>query len=128
MSAMPDEEYLTVAEAASFFKVSQSTIWRWIDQGDIPAYRVGRRRIRLKRGDLVHVVTPARRETKEVHAEDLEDLRRPLSDAEQKRRFAAIEQAERFQQVLLERYGGKLFPSSTETIEELRRERTDELP
>lgn len=52
MGGIVDEEYVTVAEAASFLKVSPSTIWRWIDQGVLPAYRIGQRRIRLRRVDL----------------------------------------------------------------------------
>ena len=127
MNAMPDEEYLTVPQAASLLKVSQSTIWRWIDRGDIPAYRIGQRRIRLKRGDLAHIITPARLETKEVRRLK-EELSRPLSAEEQRRLFAAIEEAKRFQQELLERRGGKLFSSSAEDLDELRNERSEQLP
>lgn len=127
MSAMPDEEYLTVAEAAALLKVSQSTIWRWIDQGDLSAYRVGQRRVRLRRRDLARLITPIHRRAEGRRAVPEADLSRPLSGTEQKRMLDAIEQAERFQQELLKRRGGKLFSSSTEIIRELRRERTDEL-
>jgi excisionase family DNA binding protein len=37
----PTDEYLTVAEAASLLRVHKSTIWRWIENGSLPAYRVG---------------------------------------------------------------------------------------
>jgi excisionase family DNA binding protein len=43
----PIGEYLTVAEAAELLKVHKSTIWRWIESGSLPAYRVGRRGVRL---------------------------------------------------------------------------------
>ena len=49
---MPTDDYLTVAEAATFLKVSQATIWRRISKGEVPAYRFGARRILLKRAEL----------------------------------------------------------------------------
>ena len=54
-----DEEYLTVAEAATLLRVAPSTIRRWIREGDVPAYRIGRRRVALKRDDLSNLITPA---------------------------------------------------------------------
>jgi excisionase family DNA binding protein len=53
-------EYCTVAEAARQLKVSVSTIWRWINAGSLTAYRVGPRRIRIKRKDLKALIRPAR--------------------------------------------------------------------
>ncbi len=48
--------YLTVSEAAARLEVSISTIWRWIARGDLRAYRVGRRSVRLKRDDVQGMV------------------------------------------------------------------------
>jgi excisionase family DNA binding protein len=45
------EEFLTVAEVAELLKLNQQTIRNWIDQGSLPALRVGRR-VRIKRSDL----------------------------------------------------------------------------
>ena len=36
-----DEDFVTVAEAATLLRVAPSTIRRWIREGDIPAHRSG---------------------------------------------------------------------------------------
>jgi excisionase family DNA binding protein len=46
-----DEYYLTVAEVAELLRLNQQTVRNWIDQGSLPAYRVGRR-VRIKQSDL----------------------------------------------------------------------------
>jgi excisionase family DNA binding protein len=45
------EEFLTVAEVATMLKLNQQTVRNWIDQGSLPALRVGRR-VRIRRSDL----------------------------------------------------------------------------
>ncbi|MFL5822056.1 MAG: helix-turn-helix domain-containing protein [Solirubrobacteraceae bacterium] len=45
------EEFLTVAEVAELLKLNQQTVRNWIDQGSLPALRVGRR-VRIRRSDL----------------------------------------------------------------------------
>lgn len=57
MSAREDD-YLTVIEAASLMRVAPSTVRRWIREGDVPAYRLGKRRIALRRTDLSALITP----------------------------------------------------------------------
>ena len=37
-----EKELLTVGEAADFLRVSRVTIWRWCQQGIIPASQIGR--------------------------------------------------------------------------------------
>jgi len=44
----PEESYLTVAEVAAVLKLNQQTVRNWIDQGSLPALRVGRR-VRIRR-------------------------------------------------------------------------------
>jgi excisionase family DNA binding protein len=51
----PEEEYLTVAEVAETLKLNQQTVRNWIDQGSLPALRVGRR-VRIKRSDFDRVL------------------------------------------------------------------------
>jgi excisionase family DNA binding protein len=51
----PDETYLTVAEVAETLKLNQQTVRNWIDQGSLPALRVGRR-VRIKRSDFERVL------------------------------------------------------------------------
>lgn len=46
-----DDSFLTVAEVAEILKLNQQTVRNWIDQGSLPALRVGRR-VRIRRSDL----------------------------------------------------------------------------
>jgi excisionase family DNA binding protein len=55
MSAERDETFLTVAEVAEWLKLNQQTVRNWIDQGALPAVRVGRR-VRIKRSDLDQIL------------------------------------------------------------------------
>jgi excisionase family DNA binding protein len=50
-----DETYLTVADVAALLKLNQQTVRNWIEQGSLPALRVGRR-VRIKRSDLDQVL------------------------------------------------------------------------
>ena len=50
-----EDSYLTVAEIAALLKLNQQTVRNWIDQGSLPALRVGRR-VRIKRSDLERVL------------------------------------------------------------------------
>ncbi len=49
------ETFLTVADVAALLQLNQQTVRNWIDQGKLPAVRVGRR-VRIKRSDLDRVV------------------------------------------------------------------------
>lgn len=49
------ESFLTVAEVAKTLKLNPQTVRNWIDQGSLPAVRVGRR-VRIKRSDFERVV------------------------------------------------------------------------
>ena len=51
----PAESYLTVAEVAETLKLNQQTVRNWIDQGALPALRVGRR-VRIKRSDFERIL------------------------------------------------------------------------
>jgi excisionase family DNA binding protein len=51
----PEESYLTVAEVAETLKLNPQTVRNWIDQGSLPALRVGRR-VRIKRSDFERVL------------------------------------------------------------------------
>jgi len=46
-----DESFLTVAEVAEILKLNQQTVRNWIDRGELPAFRLGRR-VRIRRSDL----------------------------------------------------------------------------
>ena len=51
-------ELLTVKEVAGYLRVSRVTVWRWCQQGVIPASQVGRN-WRIHRDDLLHLLAPA---------------------------------------------------------------------
>src|ERR1700676_3716284 len=50
-----EDSFLTVAEVAEKLKLNQQTVRNWIDQGSLPALRMGRR-VRIKRSDFDRVV------------------------------------------------------------------------
>jgi len=130
VSATLDDELLTVAEAAKLLKVNASTVWRWINQGELPAYRVGQRRIRLKRADLARLIRPARNPEQEratVADQERERLSRPLTEAERQQALAALKAAERLRAEMLAQRGGKPFSDSAEILNELRDQRSRDL-
>jgi excisionase family DNA binding protein len=49
------DSFLTVAEVAGLLKLNQQTVRNWIDQGSLPAVRVGRR-VRIRRADLERIL------------------------------------------------------------------------
>ena len=51
-------EVLTVKEVASYLRVSRVTVWRWCQQGVIPASQVGRN-WRIRRGDILQLFEAA---------------------------------------------------------------------
>jgi excisionase family DNA binding protein len=50
-----EDSFLTVAEVAEKLKLNQQTVRNWIDQGSLPALRVGRR-VRIRRSDFDRLV------------------------------------------------------------------------
>jgi excisionase family DNA binding protein len=46
---------MTVADVAATLKLNQQTVRNWIDQGRLPALRVGRR-VRIKRSDFERIL------------------------------------------------------------------------
>jgi len=124
-----DEDYVTVTEAATLLRVAPSTVRRWIREGDVPAYRMGRRRVALKRDDLRTLITPARPaiETNNNTAVDDPVIGRRLTPEEIQQALEALDRAQRHAAEIQARRGGKLFPPSWITINEQRDERTRQL-
>ncbi len=124
-----DEEYLTVAEAATLLRVAPSTIRRWIRAGDVPAHRIGRRRVALRRADLARLITPARPgvETNGNVTVDELGVGRQLTPEEVQQALDALDRAQRHAKETRARRGGKLFPPAWITINEQRDERTRQL-
>ena len=55
---MPGDELLTVAEIAQLFKLNQQTVRNWIDRGELPCVRAGRR-VRIRWDDMETFMEPA---------------------------------------------------------------------
>jgi excisionase family DNA binding protein len=123
-----DEDYLTVAEAATRLRVAPSTIRRWIRQGDLPAYRLGRRRVGLKRGDLERLVTPVTPAdyTNQMSRITTTEVRR-FTDEERQRGLELMDELERMAKAITAERGGKLFSPSWEILAEQREARTRQL-
>jgi excisionase family DNA binding protein len=124
-----DEEFVTVAEAATLLRVATSTVRRWIREGDVPAYRIGRRRVALKRDDLSNLITPARPdvETSDKVVGDQKWEPRRLTPEEQQQALEIMDRIQQRAKEIQARRGGKLFPPSWITINEQRDERTRQL-
>ncbi|HUE27042.1 MAG TPA: helix-turn-helix domain-containing protein [Solirubrobacteraceae bacterium] len=58
-SGSHEDAFLTVAEVAEMLKLNQQTVRNWIDQGSLPALRVGRR-VRIRRSDLEQLLEDGR--------------------------------------------------------------------
>jgi excisionase family DNA binding protein len=52
---LDESEFLTVAEVAQTLKLNQQTVRNWIDQGSLPALRIGRR-VRIRRSDFERLI------------------------------------------------------------------------
>ncbi|MCC7022682.1 MAG: helix-turn-helix domain-containing protein [Thermomicrobiales bacterium] len=119
-----------MAEAAEMLRVASSTIRRWIREGDLPAYRIGKRRVALKRADLEAMIGPISEEpprTLRDAADQLPIEHRKLTPEEVERGLAALERAQEINKEILARRGGKPFESSVEIIRQMREERLREL-
>src|SRR6201995_3914819 len=58
------DEFLTVAAVADLLKLNPQTVRNMIDRGELPAIRVGARRVRIERSDLDAFLTEGRRMTR----------------------------------------------------------------
>ena len=124
-----DEEYLTVAEAADRLRVAPSTIRRWIREGDLPAVRLGRRRVGLKRDDLDRWVTPVRGATDRItnmRGDEYPPVGKRTPE-EIQRALEAMDRLEALSKAITASRGGKHFSSSVEILAEQREERTRQL-
>ncbi|PAZ15646.1 hypothetical protein CLM62_12685 [Streptomyces sp. SA15] len=70
-----DQELLTVREAAVLLRISKPTVYRWIDNGDLPAIRYGQPRAEgdPRRGGAIRIprdVVMALRETTNPSTEE----------------------------------------------------------
>jgi len=77
-SLMPENniwsnEVLTVREIADYLRVSRVTIWRWCQQGTLPAFQVGRN-WRIRREDFLTFEASLKRGGEFVSPPDDDDV------------------------------------------------------
>lgn len=121
-----ETDLVTVDEAASLLKVDRSTIRRWIREGSLPAYRVGPRRVRIKRADLSTTLSPFSPPASPLERQLGGDIR--LSVADQRRMLEAADRAEQLHREQRARAGGDPnVPPSWLLLHEAREERWRQL-
>jgi excisionase family DNA binding protein len=119
---------LSVAEAARYLRVSQSTLWRWINTGTVNAHRIGPKRVWLNVSDLGQLAQPARPLASAPPAPRPGTRNEPaMSPRDREQALAAIEAARAFQAEVLARRGGEPLGPSWELIDEAREARSREL-
>lgn len=59
LQTFEDGEVVSIEAAARLLHVSPVTVWRMVRQGKLPAVRVGRKAVRIRKADLAAVVEPA---------------------------------------------------------------------
>lgn len=115
-----ERDYYTVPEAAHELDVSPSTVWRWIEAKKLPAYRVGARKIRIKKDDLRTIVTPARPEEPTTDRQTERYVSVPPTEEQLVRRRAAVDR------ILANQRGRSIAPLTTaDLIHQVRTEREE---
>jgi len=118
--------YYTVREAAEELGVSPSTIWRWIDSGQLAASRIGPRAIRIKADDVRRVVRPTQRSALLGEQQVYTSLSQipPWTEEDTRRAKKSMAELDEFRARLIARRGGRLFPDSAKIIREEREKRS----
>lgn len=120
MAISLERDDYSVPEAAKALGVSPSTVWRWIDARKLSAYRVGARKIRIRREDLAAMVAPLRTEPN-TKQEPLKPIWHAPRTAEEFRR-----QQELVAQILADQEGMSIAPLTTaDLIRQVREEREE---
>ena len=100
------EAYLTIQETAGLLKVSERTVRRWIEKGELAALKIGRA-VRIRQQDIDSRVQGASVEV----AYDTEE------------QLAVLERASALRAKIRARNGGKPASSAVELLREIRLER-----
>jgi excisionase family DNA binding protein len=118
-------ELKSAKEAAGFLRISESTVWRYAAQDILPAYRVGKKRVMFRRGDLEALLSRLRRRKEPMAAK--ENLRMiPMSEGA-RAGMDVLVRARALQAEILARRGGVPVSDSWEDINAAREERSSDL-
>jgi excisionase family DNA binding protein len=120
---------LTVQEAADLLRTSTSTILRWIDEGELPAFRTGPApdHYLIYRRDVEQMHLPRSERVPAISEDPEAQLPPPLTEEQRQRVFAVLARLRAMRAKLLEERGGVPFPDTVELIREMREERDREL-
>ena len=113
-------------EAADYLRISESTVWRYVDQNIVPAYRVGKKRVWFKRSDLDALLKPLRGKEAKV-SKDSKDMNVVGIETGVRGSWSAMERVNTLRESILARRGGAAFEDSTEEINAARELRSQEL-
>ncbi|HET8522055.1 MAG TPA: helix-turn-helix domain-containing protein [Thermomicrobiales bacterium] len=122
------DDFLTVSETAQHLDVAESTVRRWIREGELPAYRIGKRRIAIRRADIASLIGPM--QTDKGRRGDAYSERpevRRLTPEEQRRGNEVMDRLEQLQKLIMEERGEKPFSPSWKLINAARDQRSREL-
>jgi excisionase family DNA binding protein len=119
-----ETNYATVPEAARLLRVSIPTVWRWIDSGHLPAYRVGGRSIRIRTADLASMVRPARGEKVKGSVVQVNVIHLGERPPDPESLISSLIEG---QKVILARRHGRPLKPSAPLIRQARRERAAQL-
>jgi excisionase family DNA binding protein len=115
----------SVREAADYLRISESTVWRYVDQNIVPAYRVGKKRVWFKRSDLDALLKPLRgregKVTKESKSLNLGSIEMSARGA-----WTAMDRVAALREGIMARRGGAAFSDSAEEINDARESRSEE--
>lgn len=62
-------EFLTLIEAAKFLRISRETIYRMLNRGDLPHYRIGKKYL-FKKEELVKCLPSVHTKVRDVSGKD----------------------------------------------------------
>jgi excisionase family DNA binding protein len=127
-------ELLTVAETAKLLKVNPMTVRRYIQDGRLPAVRVGRR-VRVHKEAVEGFLAPITPQHPGAHDQGKGGslvqtdrfVPRPLTAAEQQQMVDAIAQSRRFQEKLRAKYDAQPVEPGWQLLDAAREQRTREL-
>ena len=112
-------------EAADYLRISESTVWRYVDQNIVPAYRVGKKRVWFKRSDLDALLKPLRGREGNV-SKDSKDLNLGSMETKARGGWAALDRINAVREGILARRGGEAFADAAEEINAARELRSQE--